>query len=226
MSKITYLIIFGVLIFSSWRNKLSGQDILETLSQKMCDCIESNNFKNAAQIEPCYDDIFANNYDDICKYYKTAELTDSQIDEFGYKIAAKTLEICDYIKNTFPTGLVGEKRSKQAIIECADLKNGEFYYLTQKPGSKVLDTTFVTISGDSYLEKLRNRTTYSKLKINWKDDCSFELVFEESNDPFKKEMLKKGDIFIYEVVANEYESFFIEIDWQGTIFQSQIFKIR
>ncbi|MEL6696539.1 MAG: hypothetical protein AAFP89_09855 [Bacteroidota bacterium] len=205
---------------------MSGQDTLEKLSNKMCDCIESNNFKNAAQIEPCYDDIFANNYDDICKYYMTAELTDSQIDEFGYKIAAKTLEICDYIKNTFPTGIVGEKRSKQAIIECADLKNGEFYYLTQKPGSKVLDTTFVTISGDSYLEKLRNRTTYSKLKINWKDDCSFELVFEESNDPFKKEMLKKGDIFIYEMVANEDESFFIEINWQGTIFQSQIFKIR
>ena len=226
MSKKTYLLILGALIVSSCGNKLSGQDILEDLAKQMCNCIESNNYKNSAEIGPCYDELFANNSKAIKEYYKTEELSDSHIDGFGNKIAVKTLENCEYIKNNFPTGIVGEKRTKQLDLECDDLKNGEFYYLTQRPDSKVMDTTFITISGESYLEKMRNRTTYSQLKINWTNDCSYELIFEESNDPFKKELSKKGDTFSYEVVANEDESFFVEIDWQGTVYQYQIFKIK
>jgi len=89
-----------------------------------------------------------------------------------------------------------------------------------------MDTTFVHISEDEYLEKMTNRTTYSRSKITWKDPCKFELTFQQSNDPFKKEILKKGDVFKYEIVANEDKTFYLEFDQEGTVYQFRLNKIK
>ena len=214
------------ILLTSCGDKLSGQDVLDKLSKEMCECIELAEYKNASEIGPCYDKLFKKNEKLIQDYYKTEELTESQTYEFGNKIAAKNVYNCDYIKKNFPTGILGEKRTKQSNIACKDLKNGEFYYLTQRPNSATQDTTFVTIKGNEYLEKMRNKTTYSRSKIIWKDNCQYDLIFENSDDPFKKEMFEKGQVFNYKIIANEDISFFVEIDWKGTIFQSQIFKIK
>ena len=222
MIKKIYHLVLGSLLLISCGDKLSGQEILNSLSKEMCNCIKSNNYKNSAEIGPCYDELFANNMKAIREYYDSKELSEYQIEEFRNKIAVKTLENCKYIKNHFPTGIVGEKRTRQTNINCSDLKNGDFFYLTQRPDSKIKDTTFVTISGDTYLEKMRNQTTYSELKINWTNECEYELIFEKSNDPFKKERFKAGDLFKYEIIANENTSFFVEMDWEGTVLQFQI----
>lgn len=220
------ILILSFVLFISCGNKLSGQDILDKLTEEMCECIELAEYKNSSEVRPCYDKLFEKNENLIREYYKTDKLTESQIYQFSNKIAAKSVDNCDYIKNNFPTGIVGEKRTKQLNVKCEDLKNGKFYYLTQRPNSEIQDTTFVTISKDTYLENMRSKTTYSRSRISWKDDCKYDLIFEESDDPFRKELIKKGDLFSYEVIANEDQSFFVEIDYKGTVFQYQIIKIK
>jgi hypothetical protein len=219
-----YIIILSLTLLTSCGNKLSGQEILDNLSKEMCKCIELAEYKNASEIKPCYDKLFEKHGKLIREYYDTKELTESQIYEFGNKIAAKTADNCEYIKNNFPTGIVGEKRTKQLNVKCEELRESKFYYLNQRPNSQIQDTTFVSISKDEYLEKMRNRTTYSRSKINWKDNCKFDLIFEESDDPFKKEMFEKGQVFHYEIIANEDDSFFLELEWKGKVYQSQMFK--
>jgi hypothetical protein len=226
ITKKIYISILSFLLLTSCGNKLSGQDIVDKLTKELCKCFELAEYKNSSETGPCYDELFKKNEKIIREYYKTNELSESQIYEFGNKIAAKSVDNCDYIKNNFPTGIVGEKRAKQLNVKCEDLKNGEYYYLTQRPNSDIQDTTFVTISNDKYLEKMRNKTTYSQSKIIWKNDCKYDLMFEESDDPFRKELLKNGDLFSYEVIANENESFFAEINHKGRVYQYQIFKIK
>ena len=226
MSRKFCILILSLTLLTSCGNKLSGQELIDKLSKQMCECVELAEYKNASEIEPCYDKLFKKNGKLIREYYHTKVLTESQIYEFGNKIAAKTVENCEYIKKNFPTGIVGEKRTKQPNVKCEELRESKFYYLTQRPDSKIQDTTFVSISKDEYLEKMRNRTTYSRSKISWKDNCKFDLIFEESNDPFKKEMFKKGQVFNYEIIANENDSFFLELEWKGKVYQSQMFKIE
>ena len=226
MTRKFYILILSLTLLTSCGNKLSGQEILDNLSKEMCECIELAEYKNASEIEPCYDKLFGKHGKLIREYYDTKELTESQIYEFGNKIAAKTIDNCEYIKNNFPTGIVGEKRTKQQNVKCEELRESKFYYLTQRPGSQIQDTTFVSISKDEYLEKMRNRKTYSRSKINWKENCKFDLIFEESDDPFKKEMFEKGQVFNYEIIANENDSFFLELEWKGKTYQSQMFKIK
>ena len=205
---------------------MSGQEILEKLSKEMCDCIELGEYKSVGETEPCFDKMFELNESLIREFYNTNELTDSQVFEFMNKIGAKLSDNCKYIVDNFPTGIIGEKRIKQANVDCNDIKDGEFYYLTQRPDSHIQDTTFVSISKEVYLEKMSNKTTYSRSQIIWTDDCNFDLKFEESNDPFKKERFRKGQIFSYEIIANEKDSFFLEIDWDGQDYQFEIFKIK
>lgn len=226
MTRKFYILILSITLFTSCRNKLSGQEILDNLSQKMCECVELAEYKNASEIGPCYDQLFEKHGKLIKKYYNTNELTESQIYEFGNKIAAKTVDNCEYIKNNFPTGIVGKKRTKQLNVNCVEIKDSKFYYLTQRPNSQIKDTTFVSISKDEYLEKMRNRKTYSRSKIIWKDNCKFDLIFEESDDPFKKEMFERGQVFHYEIIANEDDSFFLEFEWKGKFYQSQMFKLK
>ncbi len=221
-----HILILCAILLTSCGSKLSSQEILDNLSNHMCECIQVAEYKNASQVWPCYDKLLKKYEQEIKEFYNTNELTEAQIYEFENKIAAKTANNCEYIKNNFPTGIVGEKRTKQSNIQCEELKNSEFYYLTQRPDSKIQDTTFVSISKDEYLEKMRNRTTYSRSKIIWKDNCKFDLIFEKSDDPFKKEIFQKGQAFNYEIIANEDDSFFLEVEWKGKVYQSQMFKIK
>jgi hypothetical protein len=219
-----YILILSLTLLTSCGNELSGQEIFDNLSKEMCECVELAKYKNASEIEPCYDKLFEKHGKVIREYYNAKELTESQVYEFGNKIAAKTVSNCEYIKNNFPIGIVGEKRTKQLNVKCEELRESKFYYLTQRPDSQIQDTTFVSISKDKYLENMRDKTTYSRSKINWKDNCKFELIFEESNDPFKKEMFEKGQVFNYEIIDNQDDFFFLELEWKGKVYQSQMFK--
>ena len=226
MNRIIFILIVTLILLTSCRNKITGQEILDKLSNEMCQCIELAEYKNSSEIQPCYDKLYEK-YGDLVKgYYKTNELTDFQIIQFNNKIAAKTVDNCEYIKNNFPVGIVGEKRTKQKNLNCDDLREINFFYVNQVPGSNILDTTFGSIMKNGYIEKKRRKTTFLRSKIIWKDNCEFDLIFEESNDPFFKELFQKGQLFNYTIIANEEKSFFLESKWKGEVFQRQMFKIE
>lgn len=226
MIRVFLVLIVSCFLLTSCENKMSGQEIIDHLSNEMCLCIELAEYKNATEIEPCHEELFTKNRRLAEEFYHTDKLSDAQIFELKNKIAAKMLYTCKYLKENFPTGLLDKKVPKKLNLDCDKLKVGKFYYLTQRPDSKIQDTTFVTISKDEYLEKMRNNTTYSRLKIVWKDNCKYDLIFQESDDPLKKEMFHKGQVFNYEIINEEDESIFVEINWEGQTYVGQMFKIK
>lgn len=73
---------------------------------------------------------------------------------------------------------------------------------------------------------MRNGRTYSLLEIKWKNECKFELEFQESNDPLKKEISQPGDIYKYEILVNDENSIFLKTFWQKREYQFELVKIK
>jgi hypothetical protein len=224
--KYRILTLIFLLIGTSYN--LSAQDIIDKLSKKLCKCIEKQEVKNANEMGPCFEDLIINNLKEIKEHYKAETMDDIDMERVGNKIGAKMVKECPYVLDNFPAGVVGneEKVSKQPDLKCDDLKKGDFYYLTERPEVGIVDTTFVTISNNMFLERMKNGRTYSLLEIKWKDNCEFDLTFKESNDPMKKEFSKSGDVYEYEILTNGNESLFLKTTWMERSYQFELIKIK
>lgn len=223
-----YQIILPFLICFGVNTNLSAQEIIDKLSKKLCKCVEKGEVKNVSEMGPCFEELLINNLKEIKEYYNAETMDDIDMGEIGNKIGAKMIKECEYVVKTFPTTMAGNEKevTKEPDLKCDDLKSGNFYYLTTRPEVGIMDTTFVTISNNMFLERMKNGRTYSMLNIKWKDDCRFDLVFIESNDPFKKELSKPGDVYEYEVLTNGNESLFIKSNWMGRNYQFELIKIE
>lgn len=226
--KETYRIILISIILLGTSYNLSAQDIIDKLTKELCKCIEKQETKTTNDIGPCYEDLLINNLKEIKKFYKTDTLEDIDFEQIGNKIGVKMVKECPYVLDNFPSGVVGdqEKVDKQPDLNCEDLKKGDFYYLTERPIDGIKDTTFVTISNDMFLERMRAGKTYSLLNIKWKDNCEFDLIFNESNDPMKKEFSKTGDTYEYEILTNSSESVFLKTTWMNRSYQFELIKLK
>ncbi len=227
MNKKHYTLILTIL-FIGFNYSLNAQDIIDKLSKKLCKCIEKQEVKNPDEMGPCFEDLLIKNFNEIKEHYDAKTMDDLDMETIGNKIGAKMIKECPYVLDNFPTGIVGneEKVTKQQDLNCDDLKNGDFYYLTKRPDMGIVDTTFVTISKNMFLERMKNGRTYSLLDIKWKDNCEFDLIFKESNDPLKKEVSKAGDVYEYEILTNGIESFFLKVNWMERTYQFELFKIK
>lgn len=226
--KETYsIIILSILLLGTSYN-LSAQDIIDKLARKLCKCIEKQEVKSAAEMGPCFEDLLISNLKKIKEHYKVETIDEINMEEVGNKIGAKMLKECPYVLDNFPSGIVGndEKVKKEPDLKCDDLKNGDFYYLTERPEFGIVDTTFVTISNNMFLERMKNGRTYSLLNIKWKDNCEFDLTFKESNDPMKKEFSKSGDVYEYEILTNGSESLFLKTIWIEKSYQFELIKMK
>ena len=226
--KETYRIITISILLLGTSYNLSAQEIIDKLSKKLCKCIEKQEMKNANEMGPCFEDLLITNWKEIKEHYKAETMEDIDMEEVGNKIGAKMIKECPYVLDNFPSGVVGddEKVDKQPDLNCEDLKKGDFYYLTERPESGIVDTTFVTISNDMFLERMKNGKTYSLLNIKWKENCEFDLVFKESNDPMKKEFSKNGDVYKYEILTNSSKSVFLKTTWMDRSYQFELIKIK
>ena len=220
--------LFVIALFAT-THQASSQELFDKLTKDLCSCLEKIKAKTPDDFAPCFEDILLNNLKEIKKHYKAKTLDGVNMEELGNKVGARIVKECDYVMNTFPSGNVVSKENeikKQPDLKCDDLKKGDFYYLIPTQNQQVSDTTFVTISNNMFLERMKNGRTYSLLEIDWKDKCKFNLEFKESNDPFKKELSKKGDVYEYEILQNNENSVFIKISWKGRTHQFELFKLK
>ncbi|RBW61948.1 hypothetical protein DS884_02795 [Tenacibaculum sp. E3R01] len=227
-NKIKKNIFFLILFLISSNNIIYSQDIHDKLSTELCQCLEKKQIKDPNKLAPCFEDIIINNIKEIKKHYNVETIEEINMVEIGNKIGAKLILECKYALNTFTTGTIGNEKKvkKQSDLKCSNLRKGEFYYLTPSLNPKVLDTTFVTISNNMFLERMKNGRTYSLLKIKWKKNCEFDLLFKESNDPIKREISKKGDVYKYEILQNNQNSVFLRLNWLGKDYQFELFKLK
>ena len=168
-----------------------------------------------------------NNWSGVKTYYNVQSLEDIDMEQLGVKIGTRMLKECQYMVDNFSpdNGETTKIVEKQPDLTCEDLKNGDFYYVLERPDLGVKDTTYVTISNEMFLERMNNGKTYSLLNIEWKDNCEFDLIFKKSNDPIKKELSKPGDIYEYEILTNTDKSVFIKITWMNRTQQFELVKM-
>ncbi len=207
---------------------LFSQDLIDKLSNEICQCAQKKQYKKFNDIQPCFEDVLLTNFKKIKEFYKAETIEDINMDEIGAKIGARIVKNCQYIVSTFGTNEteVAEVVEKDPNLKCTDLKKGDFYYLSKMYNGQSQDTTFVTISNNMYLERMNNGRTFSLLSIEWKNDCAFELKFKESNDPMKKEFSEPGEIYKYEVLTNKGNSVFIKNTRKDKSYQFELIKIN
>lgn len=225
--KINFKTILFTLVFVTASSQLFSQDLVNKLSKQLCECLEKEQIKDPNEMNGCFEDIIVNNLKDIKEYYKAKTLDEINMEEFGGKIGAKLIKECQYVLDNFNSGGLDDdqKVDKQSDLKCDDIKRGDFYY-TQKNIDKGIDTTYVTITDTMFLERMKNGKTFSLLDIKWTSNCEFTLTFNNSNDPFKKQMSKKGDIYQYEVLQNNANSVFLQFNWKGKEYQFEMVKIE
>lgn len=195
-SKIYLSILFFFLIFSA-----ASQNLYEELSKQLCDCIDDT--PSLEELNICSERLIIKNYDPILKHFDVNSFDEVNMDEFTSGLIAKLGKNCEKAQALLNEGnqiYIDEKTYKESL-NCEDLKDGEFYYFASEYAKEANDTTFVTIKNKNYMERMKGGKTYSNLTINWKSNCEFELKFVNSNDPFKRELSGKGDVYSYKILA-------------------------
>lgn len=205
-----------------------SQDVYDTMSTQICNCIDSRGAENFDQMMPCIENAMLDNVEALKAENGVESIADIDTDMMGNKVGAILLKTCDRAVTIFGNaGQTSEKIvEKQENISCSDIKNGEFYYLTNQLNGTKADTTYVTISDDLFLERMDNGRTFSLLNVSWKSDCEFELEFVKSNDAFKKELSAPGEVYKYEVMRIEGRSVFVKVFWRNEEFQVELVKLN
>jgi hypothetical protein len=219
------ILLFLILFFS---NSIFSQDMPEKLAKKICKCLEKEQIKTIEEMNPCFEKVLVDNLKEIYKAYKIKSIEELDFDKLGLEIGAKLMKECDYAlekltpeENKFKKDFVPEKN-----LGCSNLKNGEFYYLNLNTITKTKDTTFVTIKDNMFLERMNNGRTYAMLDIKWKNDCEFELIFKDSNDPIKSEMSKPGEKYRYQAVSSTSNSHILKLFWKKKEYKIEFFNAK
>jgi hypothetical protein len=92
--------------------------------------------------------------------------------------------------------------------DCQQFRNGSFLYhpmLTNKeeffhPVSLDKDFYYTISHNDSTEVKMNQKTgTYTKYRIQWKNNCKYDLILVESTDSF--ELLRKNQVINNEIIS-------------------------
>ena len=219
-------VIIGFLLFTI--NPLLAQDLKENLANQMCSCFEEEGAKSFAELDPCILRVLDANESSILEYYKAESVAEVNVEEMMMEVGAVITLNCEYIIPYLedPESIPTEADVQVDDLDCSDLYEGNYYYVQSvelDTHQKISDTTRVTFSKDAYVEYLSNGR-YSKLGIEWTDPCSFTLTFKESNDPFKRTLSKEGDIYTYQVINSDEQSFTLITEYRGRRYKFNLIK--
>jgi hypothetical protein len=206
----------------------SQDKITKKLSNQLCICLEKNKTTTLEDMNPCFEQILLKNLEDMYKFYNVKTMDDIDFDKIGNEIAAEIAKECDYIIPYLadPINKMEKDFVPEQNLDCSKLKKGEFYYLHTNPNSMKKDTTFVSIKDEMFMERMKNGRTYSFLDIKWIDDCRFDLIFKESNDPFKSVLSEKGDKYEYEMISSTPNSYIIRMKWKKQEYKFELYRIK
>lgn len=218
-------LILALILFSSSLTLLA-QDLPKKMAKKICKCSEKKNITKIEDMDPCFEKVVMDNIKGLYKYYKVETLDEIDFDGLGAEIGTYLIKDCDYLAEylTNENNKLSDDFVIKENLDCTILKNGDFYYYQENFETKKNDTTYVTIKEDMFLERMNNGKTYSKLKVEWLDECKFELTFENSNDPVKNAFSKTGDKYLYEVIDSTTNYFTIKLNWNGQDYKFDLFK--
>lgn len=206
-----------------------SQEIYDKLSKKLCKCIEKENVTTMAEMRPCFEKIIIGNLASILEYHDAKSISEVDGEEVASRLTGRLAKNCEYailsiVNDTLKSNM--PKHERDSVLDCSNLKVGEYYYLTPDKSGELKDTTFVTFSESRYMERMKNGKTYSMLSVKWKGDCHFVLTFIESNDPLKGSYSKPGDTYEYEIIKNNKNFMVAKPLWRKDEFLIEFYKVK
>jgi len=184
-------IIIGILAMVFLLDSCSQKEIKIDTSET-CNCVSqvSTAVKSRKQYERkinnCFHKLNQQILDSIQKYQ--GEVASSTIISTGYsnlyacQQMGKHRELLDSLRNTVVTTNIEDKST------CSILKSGKFKIASYDEEILINQT-----DQTQFIRYPERNNTYERSTVKWIDECSYYLIFEETDDVFVRDVYKKGD---------------------------------
>lgn len=206
-----------VILLSSLNQFCFGQDLYDKLARKMCKCLENQDDLSQDAFSVCLEGVLTEYLSEILEFHGLSSFAEFDAAEFAMKLNGKLVKRCDFVIERYMKSIeqYQPKFVPDPNPQCADIHVGDYFYVLVNPETEIPDTTYVTFTDNEYYERMNNGKTYSRLSLTWVSDCRFKLNFIESNDPFKKNLSKPGDVYQYDIRKVTEHSFVAQIKYDG-----------
>jgi hypothetical protein len=102
---------------------------------------------------------------------------------------------------------------------CREIMKDRGLYYLENDSSK----TQINIKRNAWIDSMENGKYYSKLKMEWTDDCEFVITFIESNHPVKKYLSKPGDRYTYRIVDKTNKYYTLAVTYNSIISEFRVY---
>lgn len=209
-----------------------GQEVYDSIANEICSCLSRTDANSKEQREDCYKDAYANHITGIMKAQQVAHAGDVNSDTLISKIVYR-LKNCVPFVNAYTDSTTLYNKSLENKVarnysssQCAQLHNGDYYYVLMSDKGEKSDTTYVSFKDSMYLERMDNGRTYSLLSVKWPSACQFVLTFLNSDDKIKNALSQYGDTYEYQIVNVEDSSFVVRYTHLGKKYFLTYHKIK
>lgn len=111
---------------------------------------------------------------------------------------------------------VNDKKTCRQVMQVGDFED-----------TSGVERTIMSMRDSIQIMTFGDDAIYTKSKVIWKDDCTYNVVFIESTNSFENSLLKKGDervIRVIDIIDNEQIVY--EVGMFGRWFMGRVRKIK
>lgn len=186
-----------------------AQKSVKKVAKTSCKCMEKQN-GNAELMQKCLVDALVANMGSLSKDFGLKSIEELGNEEMSMKISEEMFKRCP-TQLMIMSGVPHYEQDKN--LDCESIKNGKYYYLEANEHD-VMDTIFVDIDGEKYMESMEGGKYFSECEVAWNSKCTMELTSVETNHPVKMEFSVPGQKFNYELIQirKEYVVFGVKVD--------------
>lgn len=226
--KISFVVFVLILNQTILAQEGLDEELTIKMSNDICNCITSANPQNAEQTATLIDSCFALSFNHEQELNsKGYDLEDSN-DVFlvSASVVMHLMGNCDILfkisqetmKDTEPVDSISKIESGQ---NCKEFFQGKFQNTDTD-----LDV-ITTMDGDIQTIYFSINDTYSKLKVNWLDDCRYTLTYIEGNDEVTRNWAEMyGETATVEIIEISGDDIVFVTRLKDTVFNSNMKKLH
>lgn len=183
---------------------LSAQSLEKKVADDLCICIENEKItttENLKQkIETCMISV-------VQKHFKEMYKTDMGEDkEFWNSVIILLTKNCpNFRKLALSSKKKPKIEEKSSILDCEDLKIGNYFYETSR------GKNYLAFTKNQVIEN-RGRGAYTISKIDWLDKCVYRLTLQETNSRFDNVHMTENP-YTFKIIENHKDYFVVQTEY-------------
>ncbi len=202
-------------------NGLSQGDQMEVALDSACTCLtnaanapeENTKFDFEYKFGVCLESLFSRVQQIDSSYVDRIKL--NQLIHKELKESCEQFILIDSIHQFYSTHTFEIIATKE---DCEILKSGTFVTYGDA------DSTLIIMTKNSQILKFKSGA-YTKSKVKWIDDCTYELIRIESTDPFEKQ-IPPGDVRMVKIIhVSQDGTIFYEIIVNNKSYSGRLMKV-